>query len=416
MQTGNITVSYFGVNQAYQLALAAQELGALDAFYCSLYGAPKKWGGILGTLLGRDTLVNRRCIGFDPRVAIEIPGPLFFERLTARFVSANGTAAWFKTSRAFDRRVARRIKKSGSRIFVGVETCAHDSFRVAGERGMIKVLDCPQVHPDFLTRLLVEAADDLGVPPPPPFDPPQIAACKVEEFAAADVMLVISAIQRQSFIAAGFSNERLVEIPLWVDGELWHPPTVQREMWGAGSLKALFVGSVGFRKGIPYLIQAVEKCDGAVDLTLVGVNSGEVDKYISNSKSVIRLAGRKSKMALREIYWNSDVLVLPSLIDTFGFVALEAMACGLPVIVTENCGVPVPDPAWRVPIMNSDAIAQRLQHYATNREALQRDGQIAQQFARRFTPERYREQIKNLYERLLTGNSTDSFSSKAVVS
>jgi glycosyltransferase involved in cell wall biosynthesis len=71
------------------------------------------------------------------------------------------------------------------------------------------------------------------------------------------------------------------------------------------------------------------------------------------------------------------------------------------VIVTENCGVPVPEPAWRVPIMNSDAIAQRLEYYATNREALQRDGQSAQQFARQFTPERYREQIKNLLRELL---------------
>ncbi|HEY5040694.1 MAG TPA: hypothetical protein VIK53_01690, partial [Verrucomicrobiae bacterium] len=61
----------------------------------------------------------------------------------------------------------------------------------------------------------------------------------------------------------------------------------------------------------------------------------------------------------------------------------------------------VPDPAWRVPIMDSDAIAQRLEHYAHDRESLARDGQIAQQFARQFTPERYREQIKTLLRKLL---------------
>jgi glycosyltransferase involved in cell wall biosynthesis len=108
-----------------------------------------------------------------------------------------------------------------------------------------------------------------------------------------------------------------------------------------------------------------------------------------------------SKSQLRDVYWKHDVLVLPSLGDSFGFVALEAMACGLPVIVTENCGVPVPDSAWRVPIMNSTAIARRLEYYASDRDALARDGKIAQVFAKQFTPERYREQIKNLLQKLL---------------
>jgi glycosyltransferase involved in cell wall biosynthesis len=398
------TVSYFAVNQAYQLALAAQELGALDVFYCSLYDAPGKWGGILGTLLGHDMLVSRRCAGFDARAATEIPGPLIFERLATKCASANRTTSWFKTSQAFDYKVSRRLKKSESRIFIGTETCAKDSFRIAGERGMIKILDCPQVHPNFLTKLLAEAADDLGVPPPPAFDSPELTKRKAEEFEMADVILIISRIHRRSFLEAGFADEKLVEIPLWVDPELWFSSPTLRKVQSFDPLKVLFVGSIGFRKGIPYLIQAIEKSGGAVDLTLVGVNSGETDKFFEQINSRIHFVRRKSKADLREMYWNSDVLVLPSLVDTFGFVALEAMACGLPAIVTENCGVPVPDSAWRVPIMNSDAIAQRLEYYAASRDGLERDRQIAREFARRFTPERYREQIKNLLRKLLQSN------------
>jgi glycosyltransferase involved in cell wall biosynthesis len=269
---------------------------------------------------------------------------------------------------------------------------------------MIKILDCPQVHPNFLTKLLAEAADDLGVPPPPAFDSPELAKRKAEEFEMADVILIISRVHRRSFLEAGFAGEKLVEIPLWVDPELWFSPPTLRKVQSFDPLKVLFVGSIGFRKGIPYLIQAIKKSGGPVDLTLVGVNSGEADKFFQQISSRIHFVGRKSKADLREMYWNSDVLVLPSLVDTFGFVALEAMACGLPVIVTENCGVPVPDSAWRVPIMNSDAIAQRLEYYAATRDVLKRDRQIAQEFARRFTPERYRKQIKNLLRKLLQSN------------
>ena len=162
----------------------------------------------------------------------------------------------------------------------------------------------------------------------------------------------------------------------------------------------LFAGRGTLMKGLPYLLDAVKECGVGVQLDCVGEIQPEVQPLAAGLPDV-QIFPPVPKSQLRAVYWNRDILVLPSLGDSFGFVALEAMACGLPVIVTENCGVPVPDPAWRVPIMDSEAIAHRLEHYSNNREALQRDGQIAAKFARQFTPERYREQIKNLLRKLL---------------
>lgn len=52
----------------------------------------------------------------------------------------------------------------------------------------------------------------------------------------------------------------------------------------------------------------------------------------------IRIVGHVPKLELAGDYNESSVFVLPSLADSYGLVTLEAMACGLPVVVTENSG------------------------------------------------------------------------------
>ena len=76
-----VTVGYSGVHQAYQIALAAHEAGALDRFYCSVFDAPGKWGGLLSQLLGSSVLTNRRCEGLSASLATEYPWPLLRQML-----------------------------------------------------------------------------------------------------------------------------------------------------------------------------------------------------------------------------------------------------------------------------------------------------------------------------------------------
>ncbi len=402
--SGGIAISYSGVHQAFQLALAAHELGALDGFYCSLFDGPGKWGRVFSKLLGADALRSRRVSGLPPEKVYEYPWPVLWHEIHKRLKPA-GTDDWAATNGQFDKWVAGKLADSRSRVLVAVETCGEFAMAAAGRLKLTRVLECPGMDAEFLDDLACKSADEFGLVTSRSADSEAMRKRKERERQMADAFIFCSETQRRSLGEKIPAEKPSLISPLWIDTDLWKP-AVQNDKHETmrGPLKVLFAGKIGLRKGIPYLLRAKQKCGSSITLTLVGTLESEVEAIIAKVDGVDLLAPR-SKSALRELYWQHDVLVLPSLGDSFGFVALEAMACGLPVIVTENCGVPVPDPAWRVPIMDSGAIAERLEYYAGDRAVLEQDGRIAAAFARQFTPQRYRDQIKCLFRRLLEPSS-----------
>jgi glycosyltransferase involved in cell wall biosynthesis len=395
-----ITVAYIGVHQAYQLALAAHEIGKLDRFYCSFLDAPGKWGHRFARLIGSDVFASHRIGGLPPEKGEEHPWPLLWHEARARVFRSRSTD-WSLTNDRFDSWVAARLARSASRVFIGTETCAERSFRVARKRGMIKVLDCPGVDAAFLDELAVQSAAEFGLPSPMSSDAPAMRHRKDEEIELADAVITCSEFQVQTMRRRGIPLERLVVVPLWVDNHFWKRPPKPRQRSGSDPLEVLFAGKISVRKGVPYLLQVAGSCPSEVRLTLVGPIHEEMKPLLRQVGDNVKVLAPTTKSGLRDLYLRKDVLVLPTLGDSFGFVAMEAMACGLPVIVTQNCGVPVPDKSWRVPVMNGEAIARRLEYYAEDREALKRDGEVAVQFARQFTPERYRDQIKDFFRRIL---------------
>lgn len=94
-----------------------------------------------------------------------------------------------------------------------------------------------------------------------------------------------------------------------------------------------------------------------------------------------------------EWYRWADVLVLPSVSDTFGLVILEAMAAGLPVIASVASGGPdvVRDDVdgWIVPVRDPEAIAERLEALAMRPELVRTMGDAARSRAAEFSPAAY---------------------------
>ncbi len=394
-----IDVGYCGVHQAYQCALAAQECGWLRDFQCSIYDAPWKWGGLARSLLGGEVLRNRRLDGLDLRHVREYPWPWVVDTLRRRLGAQAESMAMFT---AFDSHCTRQLERNAPSLFVSTERCALKSLQVAARLGIHTVHDCPQLHPVELESLMLQASDACGLPWKGFPDGQAMKERKLQEYELANRLMVYSEFHEHSFVSQGVAPERLFHNPLWVDTDFWQPvAALKRSSASAGTLHLLFVGELSLRKGLPFLFQALELLDAPVRLTLVGRSTDEVRVPSHIGRAEIISLGPLNKLRLRELYTEQDLLVLPSIADSFGFVALEAMACGVPVLLSENCGAPVPDPKWRVPAFNSPAIAARLQHYLDQPERLLHDALLCCAFARQFTPKRFRETMKTEYRKLL---------------
>lgn len=390
------TVSYNGVHQAYQIALAAQEVGLLDRFFCSFYSTPGKWGGRLSRLLGPEMMKNRGLKGIDAGRVTEYPWPELSFKLHGRLRRLPGNA-WIGAAHSFDRWAARRLEHGDSSGVVCAENCALQTFRSADRLGMRRVYDCPGINAEVLRQNTLEAAKRTGLPFVSTADTPQTTAMKAEEIAMAEVVLTYSDFHSEGVMQRGISRDQIAQIPLWADSGFWTPQECPKE--NRMPLKVLFVGGINLRKGVPFLIEAARKLKPHVILSLVGSLDPDVSQLLSGTDGFLKVIPPVSKSRLRDYYRSHDILVLPSLGDSFGFVTMEAMACGLPVIASTHCGAPLPDPRWRVPIFDSDAISDRLQVYLDQRGLLEVDGRRARNFAETFTPQRYRKEIGELLVR-----------------
>ena len=173
----------------------------------------------------------------------------------------------------------------------------------------------------------------------------------------------------------------------------------------------MFAGAISYRKGVDVLLEAFGRVEqlmpGAATLLLVGPR-GDADARLHHVKSgLVETLPPVPQAELRHIYCRADCLVLPSRHDSFGMVVAEAMACGLPAIVSGMVGARdmIEDGAngWVLPLGDAAALAERMTWCVQNRDAVAAMRPKARAAAERQSWEAYRLRLANLL-RTLPGN------------
>jgi len=156
-----------------------------------------------------------------------------------------------------------------------------------------------------------------------------------EGWQSADAVVCASTMTRRTLEHVGCPPERITVIPYGFVPRLGTAPDKQ-----SGPCRFLFVGQGVQRKGLHHLIRCWQALDPPdAELTLVCYHIDPAIEALIDSPS-IRLLRQQPRNELDALFAQADVFVMPSLIEGFGLVYLEALQAGCHVLATTNTGVP----------------------------------------------------------------------------
>lgn len=354
----NVLVAHPTRQHSHRFAKALQDAGLLHSYWTllpdrrSLYWLPDSLDGLL------PSSVIRHSLQFLPADKVNfLFGPILFQKLASRSpsVAFSQLGEWLAWS-SFDRWVARQLPRLRPKVVVGYEMCCAETFRVAKSLGITCVLDAAAFHHSMQDRILDENKSGAKT-----WAGRQLRLCKQKEIELADKIICVSDIAKHSYLEAGVNGERIVVNPMGCDVTKFAPVL---EKGRHGMPKFIFVGLPVYHKGFDFLTASYSRLlahypDAELHVVGDAVLSGRAvaDKQI-------QWHGKLSHEQLSKLLSQMDCLILPSRLESFGMVVVEALAAGVPVIVSDHAGASVAirenENGWVIPAGNEEALFQRM--------------------------------------------------------
>lgn len=392
----SVMVVQTGARRGYATPRMLEQAGVLHSFHTT--SAFKETPAARAAeALARALFPSRRAT-FDRRVVRGVPPRKVFANPgadLARYLAARRTgsamAARLAESHELGRVTARRLRPEPNVALIVDDSGGPELMRAMKARGMAVAVDIavtPTAH-----EATFAATRDW---------PAWEARCYSDEERAQFRRMYEDAVGLADFVLypsggvlqglrtlSAFDERRAAHVPYPLGGIEPLPPQPE-----AGRI--LFAGSDPVRKGLPYLAEAARMLKGrGTDCTVVV--AGAVPDKIKSLPDVsdMEFLGHVSREEMAREMARADVFCLPSLAEGTAQVTLEALATGVPCVVTPSAGAPVDDGVngFIVPERSSSSIANAIEAIITDRKRRRGMSNAALEGRRNFTLHAVQEQL-----------------------
>ncbi len=308
-------------------------------------------------------------------------------------------------SNYFSKKAANLINYLNIDLIIGWSSFSREAFLKAKDYKCIKILERGSTHIQFQKEILKKEYLELNLEPIIPSE--NTIRKELEEYNLADYISVPSEFVKKTFIMYGIDEKKIIKVPYGVnlnEFNLDRPRQNEKKKF-----RIISVGTVSIRKGSHYLIKAFTELNlKNAELIFVGSIEHDFKKLLKNFINLknVKFIKKQKQEDLKNYYNEADIFVQCSLEEGLAVVQAQAMACGLPVICTENTGgseiIDDGVNGFVIPIRNINILKDKILIFYSNEDKLKKMSFLAHQKAQKdLSWENYGKKISNIYLNLL---------------
>jgi glycosyltransferase involved in cell wall biosynthesis len=203
-----------------------------------------------------------------------------------------------------------------------------------------------------------------------------------------------------------FEDVNIHQIPFGLDLDFFSPtaaPNARKRFGIADDALVICFRSVDNQfKGLPYIIEALERINSKRPVCLLTFNDKGLLKRFAGRFQLVELGWTNDEELARDAFIASDIFLMPSIAEAFGVMAIEAFACGKPVIVFDGTSLPevtfAPDVGVSVPMRDTEALFQALQRLIDNPNEREERGRKGREMAElHYSDDMYAQRLSEVY-------------------